>query len=209
MVLPESLHALFEPELIREITEKSSQTFLKAGEPLLEPGHAVKAVPLVLAGLLKVSRVEEDGRELFLYHLGPSESCAMTFTCCMDRHASEVRAVAEEDTELLAIPVEAMGDWLAKYPSWKSFVMRTVRERFNELLRTVDMIAFQNLDQRLTAYLREQAAASGGVLVNLSHERIAADLASSRVVVSRLLKKLERDGKVLLFRSQIRLLGEL
>jgi CRP/FNR family transcriptional regulator, anaerobic regulatory protein len=209
MNFPAHFQEIFGPDLAAEIAAKAKPVRLKAGESLLEPGDPVKAVPLVLSGLLKVSRVEDDGRELFLYHLGPAESCAMTFTCCMDRHASEVRAVAEEDTELLAVPTEAMGDWLVKYPAWKAFVMRTVRERFNELLRTLDLVAFKGLDVRLVSYLKEQAAASGTPFVNLSHERIAADLATSRVVVSRLLKTLERDGKVLLFRGQIRLLDGL
>src|SRR5690606_23057040 len=143
------------------------------------------------------------------YHLGPSESCAMTFTCCMDRHSSEVRAMAEEDSELLAVPTEAMGEWPVKYPAWKACVMRTVRERCNELLRTLDLVAFQGLDVRLTAYLKDQVAATGSSLLNLTHERVATDLATSRVVVSRLLKKLEHDGKVLLFRNQIRVMDGL
>lgn len=209
MNLPAHFHDTFGPELSAEIAAKARLVSLKAGESLLEPGDPVTAVPLVLSGLLKVSRVEEDGRELFLYHLGPSESCAMTFTCCMDRHSSEVRAMAEEDSELLAVPTEAMGEWLVKYPAWKAFVMRTVRERFNELLRTLDLVAFQGLDVRLTAYLKDQVAATGSSLLNLTHERVATDLATSRVVVSRLLKKLEHDGKVLLFRNQIRVMDGL
>ncbi|HLP42372.1 MAG TPA: helix-turn-helix domain-containing protein, partial [Fibrobacteria bacterium] len=97
---------------------------------------------------------------------------------------------------------------LTRYPTWKSFVIKTIRNRFNELLRTIDLIAFQNLDLRLIAFLREKAKASGSTLVNMSHEQIATELATTRVVVSRLLKKLERDGKVLLFRNQVKLLGE-
>jgi CRP/FNR family transcriptional regulator len=209
MNLPAHFQETFGPELTAEITAKATPMHLKAGKSLLEPGDPVKVVPLVLSGLLKVSRVEEDGRELFLYHLGPAESCAMTFTCCMDRHASEVRAAAEEDTELLAVPTEAMGDWLVKYPMWKTFVMRTVRERFNELLRTLDLVAFEGLDARLVSYLKEQAEATGSPLLNLTHERVATDLATSRVVISRLLKKLEHDGRVLLFRNQIRVLDAL
>jgi CRP/FNR family transcriptional regulator, anaerobic regulatory protein len=166
-------------------------------------------MPIILSGLVKVSRMEEEGRELFLYFVNPEESCAMTFACCMQGHPSEIRATAEEDVEMLAVPIEAMDEWLAKYPSWKDFVMKTIRNRFNELLKTIDLIAFQNLDQRLVVYLREKAKASGSSLVNLSHEQIAAELATARVVVSRLLKKLERDGKVLLYRNQIKLLAEL
>ncbi|MCD6023203.1 MAG: Crp/Fnr family transcriptional regulator [Fibrobacteria bacterium] len=209
MILPAHFQDVLGPDLSAEIAAKARTRHLAAGESLLEPGTMVTAMPIVLSGLLKVSRVDEAGRALFLYHLGPEESCAMTFTCCMDRQASEIQAVAEEDAEVLLVPVEAMGDWLVRFPAWKAFVMRTVRERFNELLRTIDQIAFQNLDQRLVAYLKEKARAAGGTLVNLSHEKIAEELATSRVVVSRLLKKLEGDGKVVLFRNQVKLLAGL
>jgi len=200
---------LFEPGLLAELEVKAKRVHIKAGETLLDVGQIVKSMPILLTGLVKVSRIEEDGRELFLYYLNPEETCAMTFTCCMQGHASEIRAEAEEDVDMLQVPIEAMDEWLAKYPTWKSFVMKTIRDRFNELLRTIDLIAFQNLDQRLIAFLRERSKASESTLVNLSHEEIATELATSRVVISRLLKKLERDGKVLLYRNQVKLLREL
>jgi CRP/FNR family transcriptional regulator len=137
------------------------------------------------------------------------ESCAMTFTCCMQQYPSEIRAIAEEDTEIMAIPVGLMDEWLVKYPTWKSFVMKTIRGRFNELLKTIDQIAFQKLDERLVHYLKEKSKANGSALINSSHEQIAGDLATSREVVSRLLKKLENDKKLLLYRNQIKLLREL
>ncbi|MBW8887976.1 MAG: Crp/Fnr family transcriptional regulator [Fibrobacteres bacterium] len=209
MQLPSSLRNLFEPALLAELDRRAEHRRVPEGQALLEPGQMVRTVPIVISGLVKVSRIEPDGRELFLYYVNPEETCAMTFTCCMESQPSEIRALAEEDVELLAVPVQVMDEWLAKYPSWKSFVMRTIRARFNELLRTIDLIAFQNLDQRLAAFLREKARAQASSLINLSHEAVANELATSRVVVSRLLKKLERDGKVLLFRNQIKLLGEL
>lgn len=208
MEIDEILSNLFEPGLLEELASKAKRVRAKAGDSILDLGQTVKEMPILLSGLVKVSRMEEDGRELFLYYVSSQESCAMTFTCCMQGHASEIRAVAEEDVEMLAIPIEAMEEWLTRYPTWKSFVMKTIRNRFNELLRTIDLIAFQNLDLRLIAFLREKAKASGSTLVNMSHEQIATELATTRVVVSRLLKKLERDGKVLLFRNQVKLLGE-
>jgi len=200
---------IFEPGLVEELATRARLVNAKAGELIIKPGKISKTIPIILSGIVKVSRVEEDGRELFLYHINPDESCAMTFTCCMQDQPSEIRAEAEDDVEMLLIPSEAMSEWLVKYPSWKDFVMKTIRNRFNELLKTIDLIAFQNLDQRLIVYLREKARASGSNLINLSHEQIATELATARVVISRLLKKLERDGKILLFRHQIKLLGEL
>ena len=165
--------------------------------------------PLSFPAQSGVSRTEEDGREILLYYVNPNESCAMTFTCCTQQHASEIKAVAEEDVEMLSIPVGIMDEWMAKYPSWKSFVMRTVQNRFHELLKTIDQIAFQKLDERLVTYLKEKAKTTGSTLINISHEQIARELASSREVISRLLKKLETDKKLLLYRNQIKLLKEM
>jgi CRP/FNR family transcriptional regulator len=133
----------------------------------------------------------------------------MTFTCCIQQQPSEIKATAENDMEYFAIPVTVMNEWLAKYPTWKSFVMQTIRNRFNELLQAIDQLAFQKLDQRLVLYLKEKSKATGSTLINLSHEQIAGEMASSREVISRLLKKLENDKKVLLYRNQIKLLRDL
>ncbi|HNB30353.1 MAG TPA: Crp/Fnr family transcriptional regulator, partial [Saprospiraceae bacterium] len=173
---------------------------------IIDIGQTVRTIPLLISGILKVTRENEEGREILLYYVTASESCAMTFTCCMQQYPSEIRATAETESELLAIPIGVMDEWLVKYPTWKSFVMRTIRNRFNELLQTIDQLAFQKLDERLVVYLKEKSRITGSSLVNLSHEEIAQELASSRVVISRLLKKLEEDKKVLLYRNQIKLL---
>jgi CRP/FNR family transcriptional regulator len=205
----ESIQTIFEPELLDEIEKKAEYASIKAGEKLISIGQTVRQVPIVLSGSLKISRVEEDGRELLLYYLNPNEGCAMTFTCCMQQFPSEVEVVAEEDSELLLLPISIMDQWLVKYPTWKSFVMRTIRMRFQELMKTVDQIAFQQLDERLIHYLKEKSRITGSPLLNLSHEQIATDLATSRVVISRLLKKLENQKKLLLYRNQIRLMGDM
>ena len=166
-------------------------------------------MPIILSGSVKVSRIDDDGHEILLYYVNQNESCAMTFTCCMQQQLSEVRATAEDDIEMLAIPVATMDAWMVKYPSWKSFVMRTMQARFHELLIAIDQIAFQKLDERLVTYLKEKSVITGSTLLNLSHESIANDLATSRVVISRLLKKLETDKKLLLYRNQIKLLRDM
>jgi CRP/FNR family transcriptional regulator len=122
---------------------------------------------------------------------------------------SEVRATAEDNVVLAAIPIEKMDSWMIKYPTWKSFIMNTIRNRFNELLRAIDQIAFQKLDVRLVTYLKEKSLATRSSLINLSHEQIATEMGSSREVISRLLKKLEEEKKILLYRKQIKLLNEL
>jgi CRP/FNR family transcriptional regulator len=209
MHLSEHFNSVFEASLLEEVEKKGKYISVRADNIILDTEQTVRTFPLVLSGLIKVSRPDEEGRELLLYYISPGESCAMTFTCCMQQYPSEIKAVAEEDTELVALPVSVMDEWLVKYPSWKSFVMKTIRSRFHELLHTIDQVAFQKLDDRLIHYLKEKAKVTASPLLHLSHEQIAVELATSRVVISRLLKKLENDKKLLLYRNQIRLLKEL
>jgi CRP/FNR family transcriptional regulator, anaerobic regulatory protein len=209
MDVRERFKMVFEPELL-DIIEKTGQLItVKSGDTIMDIGQIVRTMPLIISGTVKVSRVDEEGRELLLYYVNSNESCAMTFTCCMQHQPSEIKAVAEEEVTLIALPVSVMDDWLIKYPSWKNFVMNTIRNRFNELLKAIDQIAFQNMDQRLIHYLKEKSKATGSALINLSHEQIAQELATSRVVISRLLKKLENDKKLLLYRNQIKLLRDM
>jgi CRP/FNR family transcriptional regulator len=209
MQISENLRHIFEPALIREIESNGKSITAHPGDVILDIGQTVRQIPLVLSGSVKVTRMDENGRELLLYYVGPNESCAMTFTCCMEQFPSEIKAVAEDEVSIIAMPVGIMDQWLVKYPTWKAFVMRTIRERFNEMLKTIDEIAFQNLDDRIVNYLKEKSKISGSALVNLSHQQIADELATSRVVISRLLKKLENNHKVLLFRNQIKILKDL
>ena len=209
MHLIKNFEQTFEPELLEAIDGIAEWREVKEGEVLLDIGETVRTIPFLIKGSLKVSRMDEEGREILLYYVNDHESCAMTFTCCMQQFPSEIKAVAETDAELLSIPIAVMDSWLVKYPTWKSFVMRTIRSRFNELLHTIDQLAFHKLDERLIAYLKEKSKATGSTLINLSHEQIAGEMASSREVISRLLKKLENDKKVLLYRNQIKLLRDL
>lgn len=200
---------LFEAELIEEIRKSAREVRLKEGDVLLDTGQIVRVIPIVLSGTLKISRIDDEDHELFLYYINPNESCALTFTCCMEQQSSEIRAVADEDSLVLTIPIDKIDQWMAVYPSWKRFIMRTIRSRFNELLNMIDQIAFQRLDERLIHYLKEKSKSSHSALIKLSHEQIATDLASSREVISRLLKRLEHEGKVVLYRNQIKLLSNL
>ena len=209
MEIVEQFKSLFEPELVKALDKNARLVEVKAGETILDIGQTVRTMPIILSGTVKVSRIDEDGKELLLYYVNPNESCAMPFTCCMQQYPSEVKAVAEEDVQMLTIPINFMDEWLVKYPTWKSFVMKTIRNRFHEMLNVIDQIAFQKLDERLVYYLKEKSKVTGSTLINLSHEQIASELATTRVVISRLLKALENDKKVLLYRNQIKLLRDL
>ncbi len=208
-MLPAHFKDIFEPALLKEMESKTEMKTIQAGEAILDVGQIVRVMPIILSGSLRISRTDNEGREILLYYINPGESCAMTFTCCMEHFPSEIKAVAEDDTDMLVVPVQIMDEWLTKYPTWKSFVMKTIRSRFNDMLKTIDQIAFQKLDERLVNYLKEKSGATGSTLIKLSHEQIATELATSRVVISRLLKKLENDKKVLLYRNQVKLLNAL
>ncbi len=198
----------FEPELIQELRLKAKPVSIKEGETILDYGQIVRTMPIIVSGIVKVYRQDDEGREILLYYVNSKESCAMTFTCCMEQFPSEIKAVAEENVEMLAIPINVMDEWLMKYPTWKSFVMTTIRNRFNEMLHSIDQIAFHKLDERLITYLKQKSETTNSKLINLSHEEIANDLATSRVVISRLLKKLENQKLLLLYRNQIKLLSD-
>jgi CRP/FNR family transcriptional regulator len=206
MDFSENFKHIFEPELLKEMELKGKVISAKENDVIFDIGQTVRSIPLLLHGCLKITRVDDQGKELLLYYVNANESCAMTFACCMQQYPSEIKATAETDVEYLAVPVSVMDKWLSNYPTWKSFVMRTIRSRFNELLNAIDQLAFQKLDERLIHYLKEKSKSTGSTLINLSHEQIAGEMASSREVISRLLKKLENEGKLLLYRNQIKIM---
>jgi CRP/FNR family transcriptional regulator len=207
--LKQSLSTLFESELINEILQVGKIMHLSEGDTLMEYGKRIKFMPMIISGTIKVMRRDENNKEILLYYLTDSESCAMAYACCMEDKLSEIRAVAEDNVELIAIPHEKLDEWLIKYPSWKSYILNSFTQRFNELLKTIENIAFHKLDDRLITYLKKKSEVSGKTVLQLSHNEIADDLGTSRVVISRLLKHLENDKKVLLYRNEIKILSNL
>jgi len=201
--------SVFEPGLLNELEVRSMVLQVNAGETMLNPGQTIRAIPLIVKGTFKVSRINEEGQELLLYYVKEGESCAMTFTCCMTSQFSMIRGTAEDDSVMLCVPINVMDEWMTKYPSWKKFIMNTIFNRFTEVLKSIDDVAFKKMDERLVNYLKEKSKITGSTLINLSHQQIADELGTNRVVVSRLLKKLEIDKKLLLYRNQIKLLREL
>lgn len=198
----------FEPGLIKEMQQFGEIKQFKEGDLIMDYGKYIRMMPIILKGTIKVFRMDETGKEILLYYLSSNESCSMAYSCCMEAKKSEVKAIADEDVELIAIPHHKLEEWLCKYPTWKNYIMRSFNERFLELLKSIETIAFHKLDERLIAYLKEKQRVSGSSVIKASHYLIADDLATSRVVVSRLLKQLENDGKILLYRNEIKLLKE-
>jgi CRP/FNR family transcriptional regulator len=201
--------SVFEPELLAELEIKCMVMKVSGGETIMSIGSPVRAVPLVISGIVKVSRVNEEGQELLLYYVKRGETCPMSFTCWMTSQVSSIEGVAEEDSVLLAVPGKVVDEWLLKYPTWKKFVMTTILDGFTEVIKSIDDIAFKKMDDRLVIYLKEKSRATGSSLINLTHKQIGDELGTNRVVISRLLKKLENDNRLLLYRNQIKLLRDL
>ena len=199
--------SIFEPQLIQEIQQFGIIQTFKEGDLIMDYGKYVRMMPIVLKGTVKVYRLDEKQNEILLYYLSSNESCSMAYSCCLEAKKSEVKAVAEDNVELIAIPHVKLDDWLCTYPSWKNYIMRSFNERFIELLKSIESIAFHKLDERLIGYLKEKQRLSGSSVIKASHGLIADELATSRVVISRLLKQLENDKKIILYRSEIKLLA--
>ncbi|SHJ70239.1 CRP/FNR family transcriptional regulator, anaerobic regulatory protein [Arenibacter nanhaiticus] len=197
---------LFEPELLEEIKSVGLYKKVNQGEVLMAIGDTVTNMPLLLKGAIKILREDEGGDELLLYFIERGDTCAMTFSCCLGRNKSEIRAVAETNAEILMIPVQYMELWMGKYKSWQKFILDSYQARMKELLETIDTLAFLKMDERLLKHLQDKAKVTQDDLIYATHQEIANDLNTSRVVVSRLLKKMENDGKIKLFRNQIKVL---
>jgi CRP/FNR family transcriptional regulator len=200
------LKSIFEPQLIQEIQQFGIFQTFKEGDLIMDYGKYVRMMPIVLKGTVKVYRLDEKGNEILLYYLSSNDSCSMAYSCCIEAKKSEVKAIAEDNVELIAIPHVKLDDWLCAYPSWKNYIMRSFNERFIELLKSIESIAFHKLDERLIGYLKEKQRLSGSSVIKASHGLIADELATSRVVISRLLKQLENDKKIILYRNEIKLL---
>lgn len=192
----------FEPELRQEILAMAAVREVDAGEILIRPGQEMTSTLLLLDGRIKVYREDEEGNEFLLYYLEAGSACAMSIMCAINEEAGLVLAVAETESTLLAIPLEAVGRWMGEYQSWNRFVVNTYLSRFEDLLSVVDGIAFKSMDERLVFYLKRMVDGHGQEL-RISHQDIARDLNSAREVVSRLLKRLERQGVVELGRNSI------
>ncbi|MDZ4809938.1 MAG: Crp/Fnr family transcriptional regulator [Bacteroidota bacterium] len=193
----------FEPELIELIEKEAVQRSFNAGDIIMRTGQYIKSTALVLEGQIKIYRENQDGGEFLMYYLGPGQACAVSMICAIQSHTSEIMAKAEENTEVLMIPIQMMDDMMNKYKSWYLFVIQTYRSRFDELLSVVDNIAFRNMDERLEFYLKRHIEKTGKENIELSHQQIADDLNSSREVISRLLKKMEQRNMVKLHRNMI------
>ncbi len=180
---------------------------IPAGTTLLRKGQTIRSTMLVLEGIVKLYQEDEEGNEFFMYDIAPGEACAVSMICTYRQENSQVMAKAMTDVVMLTIPLQYMDEWLGKYKSWHYFVIRTWRARYEELLQTLNAIAFKNMDERLEFYIRGQVKKQGRQ-VKLTHQEIASDLNSSREVISRLMKKMEKNGWIIIHRNSFEWIRE-
>jgi len=204
--LEEYYNVVFEKELLNEIAEVGTYKKVKENELLLDIGDKFHQIPLMLTGAIKISRETNAGEEIVLYFLERGDTCTITFGSGLQSSKSKVRGVAEKDSEIIFIPVEKLEEWMVKYPSWRSFVIDSYNIRLNEMLEAIDTLAFMKMDQRLYKYLIDKVQIMRSTTLNTTHQEIAVDLNTSRVVISRLLKQLENEGKIKLYRNKIEVL---
>ena len=198
---------LFEDNLLEEINNVSTIKYIPEGIKIIEVGQTLTQMPLLLEGAIKILRDDDKGDELLLYFLERGDTCAMTLTCCTGDAKSEIKAITEIDTKLIMVPIQYMEIWMSKYKSWRDFVLESYQTRQLELLDTIDKIAFLKMDERLLNYLKEKAMINGNTIIKTTHQEIAYELHTSRVVISRLLKKLEQQKIIILHRNSLELLN--
>ena len=191
--------------LLDEINRFAKIKTIKKDVVLMTPGDEVFFIPIVQKGVLRIVRQNDDGSEIFLYHLYPGQTCAMAINCCQAHKKSIIKAIAEEETEILQIPVNLVEDWF-KYPEWKVFVNSTYSNRFAELIEVIDLIAFNNMDKQVLHYLQERARAANTKAIYITHQQIADELHTHREAISRLLRTMEQKGILKLNRNVIEML---
>jgi CRP/FNR family transcriptional regulator, anaerobic regulatory protein len=196
-----------EETLLAEMDAKGQIMSFEQGSVLIRAKQPIRSTMLVLEGLVKLYREDEERNEFFMYHLHPGEGCALSMVCDRTFRTSTVTAKASTDTVLLVVPIDETEHWMRQYRTWYHFVVDTYRNRYEELLQTIDHIAFRNMDERLEFYLRRHRDALKTNIINLNNTEIATELNSSREVISRLLKKLSEQGKVRLLKSGIEILS--
>ncbi|MDM1553291.1 MULTISPECIES: Crp/Fnr family transcriptional regulator [Chryseobacterium] len=194
------------PDLVEKLYQYGITKNYHEGDIILDENASIRSIPIVMKGMMKVIRTEEDGREILLYYIKAGESCIMSFLGGMHNEKSVVKAEIEEDAEILFLPVDKVSLFIKEHPEWLDYIFRLYHKRFEELLDIINAIAFKKVDERLLNLLHKKSELTSSDTINTTHEQLANELGTARVVVSRLLKQLEEDGRLKLGRNKITLL---
>ena len=204
--LSEYYSNIFEEELISEIVKVGHFDKIKSGELLIDIGDDMTHIPLILNGIVKIVRKEAEGEELVLYFLERGDTCAISFVNCINKKQSIFRGVVEQDIEAIFLPVAHIDDWLTKFKSWRHFIIDSYHFRLIEMVEAIDSLAFMKMHDRLFKYLTDKVQITKNVDLEITHQEIANDLNSSRVVITRIIKQLHDEGKIYSTRSKIKVL---
>lgn len=202
----EQFQHLFDDYIIEDMSKYGTLKHYETNAIILDLGQDLTHVPLLLNGNIKVLREDDDGHELLLYVLESGDTCSMSLTCCMSKSKSKIRAVADKESTVIMIPNQKMTEWFNTNESWRNFILQSYQIRFNEMLETIDTLAFMKMDERLFKYLTDQVKLNASHIISKTHQDIAEDLNTSRVVISRILKQLENEKKIILSRNKIEVL---
>jgi CRP/FNR family transcriptional regulator, anaerobic regulatory protein len=186
---------LFSNELLHEIAAHSSIMEIPEGTVIVREGQYIKVIPIVLKGLVKVFAGFEE-KELLLYYIEPKESCVMSFSAALMNGVSRISAVTEEDSLLLLLPTEQLSKWLKQFPSLNDLFYSQYNLRYAEMLDTINSLLFGKLDLRLYNYLMEKSKLKHSSVISITHKQIAAELGTAREVITRVMKRLEQEGKL-------------
>jgi CRP/FNR family transcriptional regulator len=201
--LLQPFHYLFDSEIIDNISDTASVKTFKKHDIIIDIGQNLDFIPVLTEGNIKVLREDDNGDELLLYVLETGDTCAMSLTCCMAKSVSKIRAIADDDVTVIMIPIANMKLWFNSNESWRNFILQSYQVRFDEMLETIDTLAFMKMDERLFKYLTDHVKLTASTVLAITHQEIAEDLHTSRVVISRLLKQLEKEHKIELGRNRI------
>ncbi|HOZ83637.1 MAG TPA: Crp/Fnr family transcriptional regulator [Bacteroidia bacterium] len=204
--ITESLEFKSSPALREKLISYGTTKKFNAGDVILNENAYIRSIPIVLSGSIRVMRNDDEGKEILLYYIKSGESCIMSFLGGIHQDTSKVRAVAEDETEILFVPVDKVITLIREHDDWLDFIFRLYHKRFEELLEVVNAVAFKKIDERLILLLQKKVELSKSKTITVTHEQLANELGTARVVVSRLLKQLEVDGRVELGRNKITLL---
>ena len=205
-LLEEKFNPILDYKLVEEIFETGTFRQFEKDDIIIDINQPLQYIPLLLSGNIKILREDSDGNDLLIYFLEAGETCTMSLTCCMGTTKSKIRAVAEKDSSLIMIPVQKMQEWFHNNESWRNFILESYQTRFNEMLETIDNLAFMKMEDRLQKYLINKVKLNESNTIIVKHLDIAEDLHTSRVVISRLLKQFEKDNKIKLSRNKIEIL---
>ena len=194
---------LFHTLLNEEVYQTGQIKSFPADSVILNIHAYIKSIPIVLSGSIKVMQTDEEGQEILLYYIKPGESCIMSFLAGIHNDTSKIRAIVEEDAEILLIPVDKASEWIKKFPEWTDFIFSLYQKRFEELLEVVNALAFQKLDARLLQLLNQKASLFQSKEISVTHQQLADELGTAREAVSRVIKQMENSKLISLSRNKI------